>query len=77
MSTYVGDAANAPKFQVAAKALVQDTQVRHNVRHATSVIRNKRAAVVGEMADWEELRESGHEIKQHVLRYLDFYLEAV
>ena len=75
MSSYVGDAANAPKFQVAAKALVQDTQVRHNVRHATNVIRKKRAAVVGEMADWEELRESGHEIKQHVLRHLDFYLE--
>ena len=75
MSTYVGDAANAPKFQVAAKALVRDTQVRHNVRHATDVIRKKRAKVVGEMPDWEQLRESGHEIKQHVMRHLDFYLE--
>jgi L-lactate dehydrogenase complex protein LldF len=75
MSTYVGDAAKAPKFQTAAKALVADTQVRHNVRHATDIIRQKRAKVVGEMADWEELRESGHEIKQHTLRHLDFYLE--
>jgi L-lactate dehydrogenase complex protein LldF len=75
VSTYVGDAANAPKFQTAAKALVNDTQVRHNVRHATSVIRRKRARVVGEMADWEQLRESGHEIKQHVMRHLDFYLD--
>ena len=75
MSTYVGDAANAPKFQTAAKTLVNDTQVRHNVRHATGVIRRKRAKVVGEMADWEQLRESGHEIKQHVMRHLDFYLD--
>ncbi len=28
MSTYVGDAANAPKFQTAAKGLVRNTQVR-------------------------------------------------
>jgi L-lactate dehydrogenase complex protein LldF len=75
MSTYVGDAANAPKFQTAAKALVADTQVRHNVRHATDVIRRKRAKVVGEMPDWQELRDSGHAIKQHVMRHLDFYLE--
>jgi L-lactate dehydrogenase complex protein LldF len=75
MSSYVGDAANAPKFQTAAKTLVQNTQVRHNVKRATGVIRNKRAKVVDEMPDWEQLRESGHEIKQHVMRHLDFYLE--
>jgi L-lactate dehydrogenase complex protein LldF len=75
MSTYVGDAASAPKFQTAAKELVNDTQVRHNVRHATEVIRRKRAKVVAEMPDWEQLRESGHEIKQHVMRHLDFYLD--
>jgi L-lactate dehydrogenase complex protein LldF len=45
------------------------------VRHATDVIRNKRARVVAEVADWEQLRESAHEIKQHTLRHLDFYLE--
>jgi L-lactate dehydrogenase complex protein LldF len=75
MSTYVGDAANAPKFETAAKGLLADTQVRHNVRHATTVIREKRAKVVAEMPDWEQLRESGHEIKEHVMRHLDFYLE--
>ena len=75
MSTYVGDAADAPKFQTAAKKLVADTQVRYNVKRATGVIRKKRAKVVDEMPDWEQLRESGHQIKQHVLRHLDFYLE--
>ncbi len=75
MSTFVGDAAGAPKFQTAAKALVGNTQLRHNVKRATDVIRGKRAKVVGEMPDWEQLRDSGHEIKQHVMRHLDFYLE--
>ena len=27
------------------------------------------------MPDWEELRQSAHEIKEHVLRHLDYYLE--
>lgn len=75
MSSYVGEAAKAPKFQTAAKALVRNTQIRHNVKRATDVIRNKRAKVVEEMPDWEQLRQSGHEIKQHVLRHLDYYLE--
>ena len=52
----VGDAANAPAFPVAAKGALGNTQLRRNVRHATNVIRGKRAIVVGEMADWEQLR---------------------
>jgi L-lactate dehydrogenase complex protein LldF len=75
LSVHVGEAAKAAKFPAAAKKLVGDTQLRHNVRHATDVIRNKRANVVAEVADWEQLREAAHEIKQHTLRHLDFYLE--
>ena len=75
MSTYVGEAAVAPSFPTAAKELIADTQLRHNVRHATDVIRHKRGKVVAELPDWQELRDSAHEIKQHVLRHLDFYLE--
>jgi L-lactate dehydrogenase complex protein LldF len=71
----VGHAADAPKFPAAAKKLIGNTQLRHNVRHATDVIRNKRAKVVAEVPDWEQLRQSAHEIKQHTLRHLDFYLE--
>ena len=71
----VGDAAVAPDFPAAARDALANVQLRRNVRHATTVIRDKRASVVGEMADWEELREAAHHIKDHVLRYLDFYLE--
>ena len=74
MSVHLGEAAQAPSFPDAARKLMDNTQLRHNVRHATGVIRNKREIVVGEMPDWEELRESGHQIKQHTLRHLDRYL---
>jgi L-lactate dehydrogenase complex protein LldF len=71
----VGDAAQAPDFEAAAKKLLQDTQLRHNVRHATDVIRNKRAHVVDEMPDWQALREAGRAIKEHTMRHLDIYLQ--
>jgi L-lactate dehydrogenase complex protein LldF len=69
------DPTTAPKFQVAAKALMGDSQLRKNVRHATKVIQTKRAKVVAEMPDWQDLRETGKQIRQHTMRHLDFYLE--
>ena len=75
MSLITFDPARVPTFQVAAKELLGDTQLRKNVRHATNVIQNKRGIVVGEMADWQQLRESGRQIKEHTLEHLDFYLE--
>ena len=75
MSIRVGHAAESPDFPAAAKTLLGNTQLRHNVRHATGVIRRKRANVVRELPDWEQLRQTGQEVKEHVLRHLDFYLE--
>lgn len=71
----ISDAAAAPDFPTAAKTALANTQLRRNVRHATDVIRAKRAVVVGETPDWQALRDAAHEIKEHTLRYLDFYLE--
>jgi L-lactate dehydrogenase complex protein LldF len=75
MSGTALDPTTAPKFQVAAKALMGDSQLRKNVRHATNVIQTKRAKVVAEMPDWEALREAGKQIRRHTMRHLDFYLE--
>ncbi|HEY0759165.1 MAG TPA: LutB/LldF family L-lactate oxidation iron-sulfur protein [Acidisarcina sp.] len=61
-------------FPTAARALLQDSQLRSNVRNATGVITRKRNAVVAELSDWEALRESGSEIRSHVLQHLDHYL---
>src|SRR5688572_13982568 len=70
----VGDAARAPDFPDAAAHALANTQLRRNVRHATDVIRGKRGVVVGEMDDWQALREAGKRIKAHVLEHLDTYL---
>jgi L-lactate dehydrogenase complex protein LldF len=61
-------------FPEAARAALADTQLRTNLRNATTTIRDKRARVVAELPDWEELREAGRTIKAEVLRRLDEYL---
>jgi L-lactate dehydrogenase complex protein LldF len=69
------DPKTAPTFPMAAKAILGDTELRKNVRHATDVIQVKRARVVAEMPDWQQLREAGKQIRQHTMEHLDFYLE--
>jgi L-lactate dehydrogenase complex protein LldF len=63
-----------PSFPVAARVALADTQLRHNLAHATHSIRDKRAAVVAELPDWEQLREAGRALKDRVMRHLDDYL---
>src|SRR5215212_711126 len=61
-------------FQESAKVALANTQLRRNMGKATQTIRAKRAAVVGELPDWEALREAGRAIKERTLRHLDEYL---
>jgi len=68
------DAAVHPPFPEAARAALADSQLRHNLAHATQTIRAKRAEAVGEVPDWEQLREAGRALKERVLRHLDDYL---
>ena len=75
MSVHVGNSETAADFQHASRELLGNLQLRNNVRRATDTIRNKRARVVEEMPDWEDLRNSAQRIKQDVLRNLDTYLE--
>jgi L-lactate dehydrogenase complex protein LldF len=61
-------------FPEAARVELANPQLRANLRRATDTIRDKRARVVGEVPDWEELREAGRAIKADVLARLDAYL---
>jgi L-lactate dehydrogenase complex protein LldF len=61
-------------FPEAARIELANDQLRANLRHATDTIRAKRARVVAELPDWEELREAGKAIKEDVLAHLDRYL---
>jgi L-lactate dehydrogenase complex protein LldF len=74
MTVRVGESASAPSFPKAALPLLDDAQLRKNVRHATDVIQRKRAAVVAEQTDWQQLRDAASAIKQHTLENLDHYL---
>jgi iron-sulfur cluster protein len=69
-ATFVG----MPKFPVAAKAALEDAQLRRNLAHATATIRDKRARVVAEVDNWEELRLAGAAIKDAALFSLDTQL---
>jgi L-lactate dehydrogenase complex protein LldF len=61
-------------FPKAAHTALADEQLRANLRSATQTIREKRARAVGELPDWEELREAGRAIKANVLARLDEHL---
>jgi L-lactate dehydrogenase complex protein LldF len=63
-----------PPFPEAARRALADTQLRHNLGHATQTIRAKRAEVVAEVPDWEALRETGRALKERVLRHLGEHL---
>jgi L-lactate dehydrogenase complex protein LldF len=72
-ATFVG----MPPFPSAARAALADTQLRQNLAHATGTIRAKRAAVVSEVDEWEELRLAGAAIKDNTLHRLGHYLEQL
>ena len=63
-----------PPFPVAARTALADTQLRRNLAHATGTIRDKRAAVVAEVDDWESLRHRAAAVKDATLAHLDEHL---
>ncbi len=64
----------AEGFPAAASRELRNRQLRRNLGQATSTIRAKRANVVAEVPDWEQLRAAGSAIKADVMANLDSYL---
>ncbi|RIJ76504.1 iron-sulfur cluster-binding protein [Nakamurella silvestris] len=64
-------------FPHAARREVNNEQLRGNLSRATATIRGKRAAVVAECADWEQLRDAGSAIKADVMSRLPELLEEL
>ncbi len=64
-------------FPAAARRSLANTQLRANLARATTTIRDKRARVVGELPDWEELRAAGAAVKDEALLDLDAQLERL
>jgi L-lactate dehydrogenase complex protein LldF len=70
----VGHLRGNRSFPDAARDALRDGQLRANLGHATATIRGKRAAVVGEVPDWEQLRAAGKAIKAATMARLDEHL---
>ncbi len=64
-------------FAAAAHRSLADSQLRRNLRTATTTIREKRARVVAERDDWPQLREAGRQVKAYSTRHLDHHLETL
>jgi L-lactate dehydrogenase complex protein LldF len=83
MSTFLGmprgtgDLQGDREFPAAARDALKDKQLRRNLGHATATIRAKRLNMVGELSDWEQLREAGSQIKSHVMARLPELLEQL
>lgn len=73
----VGHLRGSTTFPKAAHDALQNTQLRRNLGHATQVIRTKRAHVVGELDDWEQLRLAGEAMKRSTVARLDEHLERL
>jgi L-lactate dehydrogenase complex protein LldF len=65
------------KFPEAARLTLVNPQMRRNLRHATTTIREKRLRAISELPDWENLRDHGAAVKDEVLARLPEYLEQL
>ena len=64
-------------FPAAAHETLQNAQLRRNLGKATSTIREKRLRAVGELPDWEALRDAGAAIKARAMATLPEQLERL
>ena len=70
----VGNLRGTRSFPDEARESLRDGQLRANLGHATTTIRGKRAGVVAELPDWEQLRQAGASIKRATMARLDEHL---
>ncbi len=71
----IGNLRGHESFPAAARHELANSQMRRNVSHATSTIRAKRLAAVGECSDWEQLRSAASALKNDVMARLPELLE--
>ncbi|MBV8097118.1 MAG: lactate utilization protein [Acetobacteraceae bacterium] len=75
--TYETEALTGRDFPERAREELRDSQLRGNIRKATTTIRAKTAEVTGELPDWQDLRRAGQAIKREAMRDLARNLEAL
>jgi L-lactate dehydrogenase complex protein LldF len=85
--TFLGMPARAPRgvgnlrgdesFPAAARKALADSQLRLNLQHATTTIREKSGRVIAELPDWQELRAAGSALKAETMARLPELLEQL
>jgi L-lactate dehydrogenase complex protein LldF len=73
----VGNLRGDEPFPAAARKALADSQLRLNLQHATTTIREKSGRVIAELPDWQELRDAGSAIKTSVMADLPRLLEQL
>jgi L-lactate dehydrogenase complex protein LldF len=87
MMTFLGMPATAPSgvgnlrgdepFPAAARKALADSQLRLNLQHATTTIREKSGRVIAELPDWQQLRDAGSALKTATMARLPELLEQL
>ena len=66
----------SPQFKANAHAALGDAQLQKALGNVRSGFIDKRAKAAAKLPEFEALRDSARDIKDHVLAHLDLYLEA-
>jgi L-lactate dehydrogenase complex protein LldF len=66
----------SPQFKENAHRALADESLQRALGHVRSAFISKRAAAVDALPEFEALRDSARDIKEHTLKHLDLYLEA-
>ena len=67
--------ATSHSFKQNARDALTDAQLQKALSKMRPGFQQKRADVVAKLPEFEDLRDRGRDIKNHVLENLDFYLE--
>jgi L-lactate dehydrogenase complex protein LldF len=67
---------NASRFKENAHAALHDPALQKALRHVRGNFMDKRANAIARLPEFEDLRDSARDIKDHTLAHLDLYLEA-
>ena len=73
----VGNLRGDESFPAAARKALADPQLRRNLQHATTTIREKSGRVIAELPDWQELRSAGSALKAETMARLPELLEQL
>ena len=66
----------SPQFKDNAHRALEDASLQKALGHVRSAFIEKRAKAVDALPEFEALRDSARDIKAHVLKHLDLYIEA-